>query len=81
MGAPINKSLPNIQGGGRQDTNDGEQSDEEKDEPTETGLALDDIGETADDAVEDQGVEHAPQPSEKKIKRKCVQRQERMLVC
>ena len=81
MGAPINKSLPNIQGGGRQDTIDGEQSDEDNDEPTEAGLALDEIGETADDTVEDQGEERTPQPSEKKIKRKCVQRQERMLVC
>ena len=80
MGAPINKSLPNIQGGGRQDTNDDEQSDEEKDEPTEAGLALDEIGETADDTVEDQGEEGTPPRSEKKIKRRQVQRQERMLV-
>ena len=76
-----NLFLCNIQRGGRQDTIDGEQSDEEKDEPTEAGLVLDEIGETADDTVEDQSVEHTPQPSEKKIKRKCVQRQERMLVC
>ena len=71
---------------GRQDTIDGEQSDEgededEPDDADETGAALGEISETADDGGEEQVEEPAPPPSEeKKIGRKRVQRQERMLV-
>lgn len=62
---------------GRQDTVDGEHSDEGEDEVDETTVSLEEIGETTDDA----GEEQTPPPGEKmKTERKRVQRQERMLV-
>ena len=72
-----------LQRRGRQDTTDGELSEEREDvdEPDNAGPVLEEIDETADDDDEEQVEDHMPKPSgEKKIKRKRVQRQERMPV-
>ena len=72
-----------LQRRGRQDTTDGELSEEREDvdEPDNAGPVLEEIDETADDDDEEQVEDHMPNPSgEKKIKRKRVQRQERMPV-